>query len=915
MLPITTCFVAGLQYLLHPTKLGTIQETINPDALIPVTLLTTDEIFGDIEGVLNLFDSVDDVFVPDFGSILVEKTGSNSSHVQDARQVYHLDLIKTLEGFSELPSGPYFLHGPNLHQAWRLYDDEFGAFTFGVIPDDSGKPDEYQPLTSSSVQGDSVTVPVPSRLYYPQPSLRKPLSGVRVSIGDTISLKGTHTTFSSRAWKSLYKDPSSITANYAQELLDQGAIIVGKTKTAQFGTGADWVDQQAPWSARGDGYHSMQGSSVGAGSALVGYEWLDRSVGVDDGRVVAENGVYSLIRPANISSGDVKTISKFDGMRFFSRSLKGLLHHAPSPKLEPRGESFAPKVVVPMDLSSPGETQKAAIDKFVSILQDILDAKAAYIDISKIWEENPPVKASKEGMQSYMSQAPFRSWCYDYYHTFDEFRDEYKQKLHKEPFVETAPQFFWEQCKSVTEEEHSKDTERLEIFRKWFQRNVMNISTTSNANTPILVLPCGDVQVKHRNEPVDPPTIYKGVDFTTLAPVLGASVLSFPSMAEPANTPVPASTPRATSPAPHQSLFSQSGSFLSPKLSMPPSKPRVLHIGDPVKYNPETFLRFSIQCEIVRPSAEERQRPELIKALKDKRWGDFDAIFRPFWSTGGEMGKWDAELINLLPESVKVFASAGAGFDWADTKLLGERGIIYCNSGLAAAEAVADFAMAGIISTFRVLPWCISSAMSGDEEAFSTNHRDATMQSRNLRNQALGLIGFGNIGQQIAARARHGFGMDVHYYDILPKPSSVVAPLRATHHENLESLLAKCDCVVLCTPAGDGTLINATTLPLFKRGSRFVNIARGSLVDEEALAAALRDGTLSNAAIDVHANEPKIHPGLMELAKQGRVLLTCHNAGGTVDTHKGFEELSMRNIMAILSGGEAITPVNLQFLK
>lgn len=126
-----------------------------------------------------------------------------------------------------------------------------------------------------------MTVPVPSRLYYPQPSLRKPLSGVRVSVGDTVSLKGTHTTFSSRAWKSLYKDPSSVTANYAQELLDQGAIIVGKTKTAQFGTGADWVDQQAPWSARGDGYQRMQGSSIGAASALVGYEWLDRSIGVD----------------------------------------------------------------------------------------------------------------------------------------------------------------------------------------------------------------------------------------------------------------------------------------------------------------------------------------------------------------------------------------------------------------------------------------------------------------------------------------------------------------------------------------------------------------------------------------------------------------------------------------------------------
>ncbi|KAM0495654.1 hypothetical protein ACHAP8_007921 [Fusarium lateritium] len=446
MLPITTCFVAGVQYLLHPTKLGIIQETINPDALIPVTLLTTDEIFGDLEGVLNLFDNFDDVFVPDFGSILVEKTGSNSSRVQDARQVYHMDLIKTLEGFSELPSGPYFLHGPNLHQAWRLYDDEYGAFTFGVIPDDYDKPDD-------------------------------------------------------RAWKSLYKDTSSVTANYAQELLDQGAVIVGKTKTAQFVTGAEWVDQQAPWSARGDGYHRMQGSSVGAASASVGYEWLDHSVGVDDGRVATENGVYSLIRPANTSDG-VKTISKFDGMRFFSRSLKGLLDHAPSPKVEPKGESFAPKVIVPIDLSSPEETQKAAIDKFVSILQDLLDTKANYIDISKSWEESPPSEASKDGMQAYMSQAPFRSWCYDYYHAFDEFRDEYQQKFHKEPFVETTPQSFWERCKSVTEEEHREDTERLEIYRKWFYNNVMNISTTPDTKTPILILPCGDAQVKHRNEPV-----------------------------------------------------------------------------------------------------------------------------------------------------------------------------------------------------------------------------------------------------------------------------------------------------------------------------------------------------------------------------------------------------------------------------
>lgn len=100
----------------------------------------------------------------------------------------------------------------------------------------------------------------------------------------------------------------------------------------------------------------------------------------------------------------------------------------------------------------------------------------------------------------------------------------------------------------------------------------------------------------------------------------------------------------------------------------------VLHIGDPVKYNPETYAAFSAAFEVVRPAAAERERGEFARALRERRWGDFHAIFRPFWGTGGEMGRWDAELIDLLPGSVRVFASAGAGFDWADTELLGEKG-------------------------------------------------------------------------------------------------------------------------------------------------------------------------------------------------------------------------------------------------
>ncbi|KAK3366300.1 hypothetical protein B0T24DRAFT_416973 [Lasiosphaeria ovina] len=430
-------------------------------------------------------------------------------------------------------------------------------------------------------------------------------------------------------------------------------------------------------------------------------------------------------------------------------------------------------------------------------------------------------------------------------------------------------------------------------------------------------------------------------------------------MAEPVNTPmppstpVPATTPRSGSPAPpvpsltpnatmttiplhHTSLVGGGG-----EAAAPIKRPVVLHIGDPIKYNPATYAEFSQAFDVVRPAAAERERAEFVRALKERRWGDFSAIFRPFWGTGGEMGRWDAELIALLPDSVRIFASAGAGFDWADTQLLGEKGIIYCNSGLAAAEAVADFAAAMVISTFRHLPWCIGAATlpllaappsSSPDKAAATEaearrifqlcHAQATAVSHNPRNHVLGLIGFGNIGQQIAAKLGHAaFGMKIAYFDVIRKPASVEAALGAIFYGTPQELLAASDCAVLCTPAStDGRpLVTRELLAAARPGTRFVNIARGSLVDEDALADALESGRLGSAALDVHAEEPRVSPRLVRLAgldspTPGRVMLTCHNAGGTVETHVGFEELSMRNILAVLHGRPAITPVNLHFL-
>ena len=109
------------------------------------------------------------------------------------------------------------------------------------------------------------------------------------------------------------------------------------------------------------------------------------------------------------------------------------------------------------------------------------------------------------------------------------------------------------------------------------------------------------------------------------------------------------------------------------------TRQKVLHLGAPIKYNPDVYARFSSTFEIIQPDASELPREEFKRGLQERRWGDFHAVFRPFWNTGGEMGNWDQELIDLLPGSVRVMASAGAGYDWVDVKGLARRGEFSCS--------------------------------------------------------------------------------------------------------------------------------------------------------------------------------------------------------------------------------------------
>lgn len=217
-----------------------------------------------------------------------------------------------------------------------------------------------------------------------------------------------------------------------------------------------------------------------------------------------------------------------------------------------------------------------------------------------------------------------------------------------------------------------------------------------------------------------------------------------------------------------------------------------------------------------------------------------------------------------------------------------------------------------ILSVFRNLAWSHQAAHSANPQAFADAHKNSPLTARNPRNHVLGIIGLGQIGYMIAQKAHAAFGMKIAYHDLFRKSPEQESRVGATYYKDLESLLADADCVVVATPFAGKTLLTLERFRQFKKGARFINIARGSLVDEEALVQVLDEGHLVAAGLDVHANEPYVHP---RLVKHPRVMAMSHNAGGTVDTHIGFERLAMENIEGFLLNGKALTPVNAHLLK
>jgi glyoxylate reductase len=255
----------------------------------------------------------------------------------------------------------------------------------------------------------------------------------------------------------------------------------------------------------------------------------------------------------------------------------------------------------------------------------------------------------------------------------------------------------------------------------------------------------------------------------------------------------------------------------------------------------------------------------------------------------------DDALLDAAGEQLRVVANVAVGYDNVDLDAARRHAVTITNTPGVLTDATADLAIALLLAVTRRLGEGERRIRSGEPWAWSIDF----MLGRGLRGKTLGIVGYGAIGRATAARAR-AFGLEVIY----TKRSSGPDPGRV----ELAQLLERSHFVSLHCPLTPETrhLIDAAALERMRADAYLVNTARGPVVDEPALAAALRDGAIAGAALDVFEREPEVHPDLVGL---DNVVLVPHLGSATVETRTAMAELAAANAIAVLAGDGAPTPV------
>jgi glyoxylate reductase len=256
----------------------------------------------------------------------------------------------------------------------------------------------------------------------------------------------------------------------------------------------------------------------------------------------------------------------------------------------------------------------------------------------------------------------------------------------------------------------------------------------------------------------------------------------------------------------------------------------------------------------------------------------------------------DAALIAGAGDQLKMIANFGAGVDHIDVEAAVGRGLIVTNTPGVLTEDTADLAMGLILAVSRRIVEGAQVVAAGGFEGWTPTW----MCGRKLWGKRLGIVGMGRIGQALARRAK-AFGMQVHYHNRKPVPAMIAEELGATYWDDLDQMLARMDLISLNCPATKDTrhLISAARLARLQPHVILINTARGELIDEAALAEAVRARTIAGVGLDVFEQEPVIHPGLMGHAN---VVLLPHLGSATIEARQDMGDRVIGNIMTYQNG-------------
>ncbi|WP_440979485.1 2-hydroxyacid dehydrogenase [Sphingomonas pseudosanguinis] len=256
----------------------------------------------------------------------------------------------------------------------------------------------------------------------------------------------------------------------------------------------------------------------------------------------------------------------------------------------------------------------------------------------------------------------------------------------------------------------------------------------------------------------------------------------------------------------------------------------------------------------------------------------------------------DAALLGRPDRRVRIIANYGAGVDHIDLDAARAAGVVVTNTPDVLTEATAEIAILLMLMASR-------RAGEGERELRDgrwTGWRPSHLIGQGLAGRTLGLVGFGRIGQATAAKAR-GLGMRIRYASRSRAAPEVEAALGAERAASLQALAAESDIVSLHVPGGEATrhLVDAALLSVMPRHAIVVNTARGSVIDEAALAEALAEGRIAGVGLDVYEHEPVVHPGLLA---HPRAVLLPHLGSATIEARTAMGMRAVANLDAFFRG-------------